>query len=172
MRAIAIATCCHHRCTWDAYVSRPFMQRLGIDRDDFALLALLSSWATATPPAATPSTATPPAPTPPAPPAGVGVSGEGEEHAAAHPEAARLGRCLGGQLDGASRVEIGRMCKRLLDAGRLAFLRQHGYAGTLQPYVPETVSPENVLLVAAPTAGCVGSEEPWGRGAPICSPCG
>ena len=158
MRAIAIATCCHHRCTWDAYVSRPFMQRHGIDRDDFALLTLLSSWATASPPNATPPTATPSAPTPPAPPAG-----EAEEHSAAPPEAARLERCLGGQLDGASRIEIGRMCKRLLDAGRLSFLRQHGYAGTLQPYVPETVSPENVLLVAEPI------EEPAG---PICVPCG
>ena len=93
MRAIAIATCCHHRCTWDAYVSRPFMQRHGIDRDDFALLTLLSSWATASPPTATPS-----APTAPAPSAEVGTSGEAEEHSAAPPEAARLERCLGGQL--------------------------------------------------------------------------
>ena len=29
MDAIMIATCCHHRCVWDAYPNRPFLQQLG-----------------------------------------------------------------------------------------------------------------------------------------------
>lgn len=44
-RGVAIATCCHHRCDWRAYVNKPFMRRLGFDREDFGLLARMSSWA-------------------------------------------------------------------------------------------------------------------------------
>ena len=73
MGGVMIATCCHHRCTWETYVkqpligrlpslhlrsspfislcacryvNQPFFESLGIGEDDFALVALLSSWAT------------------------------------------------------------------------------------------------------------------------------
>jgi hypothetical protein len=43
---VAIATCCHHRCDWRAYVNKAFVKRLGFTRAEFALLAKMSSWAT------------------------------------------------------------------------------------------------------------------------------
>ena len=48
------------------------------------------------------------------------------------------------------RAVVGRMCKRLLDTGRLRYLQAHGYAGRLQEYVDVAVSPENTLIVAWP----------------------
>ena len=42
-----IATCCHQKCTWATYVNRPFLEGLGIDEEAFALITLMSSWATA-----------------------------------------------------------------------------------------------------------------------------
>ena len=52
---------------------------------------------------------------------------------------------------GESRVEVGRMCKRLLDAGRLCYLQEHGYAGGQCAFVEQAVSPENVLIFAQRT---------------------
>ena len=53
-------------------------------------------------------------------------------------------------MDGAARRELGRMCKRLLDTGRLKYLQEAGNygGGRLEKYVSEEVSPENVLLMA------------------------
>ena len=48
------------------------------------------------------------------------------------------------------RVALGLACKCLLDTGRVRYLERHGYRGWLQCYVPESVSPENTLLVAVP----------------------
>jgi hypothetical protein len=74
-------------------------------------------------------------------------------------------------------IEVGTQCKRLLDAGRLAFLRERGFHATLrvsptppallppqsltgwprrapamQEYIPRSVTTENTLLVAAAPA--------------------
>jgi Methyltransferase TRM13 len=38
---IAIATCCHHRCSWSAYTGKQLMSELGFSQRDFELL----SWA-------------------------------------------------------------------------------------------------------------------------------
>lgn len=40
------------------------------------------------------------------------------------------------------------MCKRLIDAGRLQFLRDLGFQTEMVHYCPERVSPENALLLA------------------------
>ena len=48
------------------------------------------------------------------------------------------------------RAELGRTCKDLLDVGRVLFLRGMGYDAWLAEYVPPSVTPENVLLLARP----------------------
>lgn len=61
------------------------------------------------------------------------------------------------------RVEIGRMCKRLLfpfhsallfsvrviDFGRLLHLKEKGFTQQLVPYVSRVVTPENIVLIAS-----------------------
>mmetsp|Transcript_10370 Transcript_10370/g.19878 ORF Transcript_10370/g.19878 Transcript_10370/m.19878 type:complete len:97 (-) Transcript_10370:166-456(-) len=42
--------------------------------------------------------------------------------------------------------EIGAMCKRMIDYGRIAFLRRLGFNCTLIRYVPANVTTENILL--------------------------
>ena len=42
----AVATCCHHRCTWDSYVNRSYLAKLGFHRSCFSALVKISSWAT------------------------------------------------------------------------------------------------------------------------------
>ena len=41
-----IALCCHHRCSWQSYVGKLFLQDQGFSREDFQLLTSISSWAT------------------------------------------------------------------------------------------------------------------------------
>lgn len=42
LRGLAIATCCHHRCTWQHYVNQPLFERLGFSPEEFELI----SWMT------------------------------------------------------------------------------------------------------------------------------
>ena len=48
------------------------------------------------------------------------------------------------------REEIGRQCKRLIDAGRLWYLESHDLSARLAFYVDSSVSLENAVLLATP----------------------
>lgn len=51
-------------------------------------------------------------------------------------------------LSRTERVAIGMKCKRLVDTGRMDFLRQAGWDVSLSQYVAPSISGENVLLLA------------------------
>lgn len=55
------------------------------------------------------------------------------------------------------RLRIGRLCKRLIDGGRLHFLKARGFNGKLSYYVSSQVTLENVLLVAAASSSTTSS---------------
>ena len=159
--AVMIATCCHQKCTWATYVNRPFLEGLGIDEEAFALITLMSSWATANEAGeemreGNVLVSSGPAIGAGAPSVIADEPEEENEHAAAAEDRHDLSRlsqlvagheALGG---GAARRELGRMCKRLLDTGRMRFLEREGcFASTsMREYVSRTVTPENVLLCA------------------------
>ena len=43
--AVVLSTCCHHRCTYQAYPNRAFLARLGLSgRTDFGMLCRAASW--------------------------------------------------------------------------------------------------------------------------------
>ena len=46
LRGVMIALCCHHRCSWQSYVGKQFLQQQGFSSEDFQILTLISSWAT------------------------------------------------------------------------------------------------------------------------------
>lgn len=69
-------------------------------------------------------------------------------HGGEDPHTARLRTDLSGRLSPAERWRYGWQCKRLLDAGRMLFLKEKGYEGWMEEYCERTVSPENVLLIA------------------------
>lgn len=50
--------------------------------------------------------------------------------------------------DASHQQEVGRICKRFLDAGRVRFLRNHGLLAVVKEYVPLACSKENHLLLA------------------------
>ncbi|XP_013389808.1 tRNA:m(4)X modification enzyme TRM13 homolog [Lingula anatina] len=55
-----------------------------------------------------------------------------------------------GALTPKQREDIGKQCKRLIDLGRMHYLKQKGFQTQLMVYIPHTVSLENVVLTAVP----------------------
>jgi len=56
----------------------------------------------------------------------------------------------GGGLAAEECEQVGRECKRLLDYGRVMWLREHGFEAELVHFCGSDVSPENCLLLAWP----------------------
>ncbi|XP_058699260.1 tRNA:m(4)X modification enzyme TRM13 homolog isoform X2 [Poecile atricapillus] len=62
---------------------------------------------------------------------------------------------LQGILSVEERKEIGCLCKRLIDHGRIEYLQHQGYKAALQYYTESAVSLENVLLTAVPNPSLI-----------------
>jgi tRNA:m4X modification enzyme len=77
------------------------------------------------------------------------VDDETDSHGGEDPHAVRLRTDLGSKLSPVDRWRYGWQCKRLLDAGRMLYLREHLYDGWMEEYCELKVSPENVLLIAS-----------------------
>ena len=123
---IMIALCCHHRCSFDTYCNQAYLKRLGIDRRIFSLVSSMCSWAT---------------------------SGHGRQHPLAANKdtdaCADEWYCEFGFACAEEKRQIGLLCKRILDAGRVEFIEQRSsLKARLSYYVPEQTSLENVVLIA------------------------
>lgn len=134
--SILIALCCHHRCTWRSFIGRNFFEdSLGLSKQDFELMTRLSSWATSSGSTDPETRAIDP------------MSSDSEEEPATNAqEHAELAH-VAGTMSLEERTRWGWRCKRLLDAGRMQYLRNIGYDVELKYYVPQTVSLENIVLV-------------------------
>ena len=131
--AVAIALCCFHCCDWRSYTGKAWLQSLGFTRDDFPLLRSLTSWNTSNYPLVSAADATAASATAAgASPASDAPSSTAGDHGFTPSEKRRLGM----------------QARHILIAGRVLYLRQHGFDTRVVTYVPETISPENLLLLA------------------------
>lgn len=133
LRGLMIALCCHHRCDWSSFVGKQFLKDQGFTRDDFEILVSMTSWATCG--------------------FGRGKKADADEEAEHetdqseefHPNDrySRMG------LSESNREEIGRLCKRVLDCGRIQYLNNAfpSLSVQLKHYVSPEVSLENALLL-------------------------
>ena len=130
---LCIASCCHHRCTFESYCNPHWLRLHSVDRQQFAVLARLSSWA-------------------------CNDDGRGTVHGwrcSGYEAKAETtdggGRVEYGALIGIGveeRVAIGRSIKQWLDVGRMELLRSVGYTAHLTLFAPLHLTRENVALVA------------------------
>ncbi|XP_075038633.1 tRNA:m(4)X modification enzyme TRM13 homolog [Mixophyes fleayi] len=141
VEGIVIALCCHHRCDWHHYVGRDFFQKLGLGQKEFGLFQRMSSWATC-------GTRRP---------TQVDVSSEkrGPDDIEEHDIDQKSMDCNSEAVQGLlltieERENLGRLCKLLIDHGRIDYLRKMGYKTTIEYYTDPEVSLENVLLTAVP----------------------
>jgi len=140
---ILIALCCHHRCDWSPYVGKEFLTEQGFTEEDFDLLSSITSWCTC----------------------GSGkprkqLEEQFTEHEVESPEQSHPSnlpqinhlkdRYTRLQLDQATREEIGRQAKRVLDYGRLKYLEEVTNLDIeLKYYVDPLISLENALIVCS-----------------------
>uniref|UniRef100_A0A671SZC2 tRNA:m(4)X modification enzyme TRM13 n=1 Tax=Sinocyclocheilus anshuiensis TaxID=1608454 RepID=A0A671SZC2_9TELE len=126
---LAIALCCHHRCDWRHYVGKEFFRQRGLGPEEFAAFR----WATC----------------------GMRKIGskttekQSEHKTGEEKEHEMSERNLMSVED---REQIGRLCKRLIDHGRMYYLQQKGFETSLKYYTSRDISLENVLLTAVPAA--------------------
>ncbi|XP_059503796.1 tRNA:m(4)X modification enzyme TRM13 homolog [Stegostoma tigrinum] len=135
---VAIALCCHHRCEWRHYVGKEFFFSQGLDAEDFRIFQRMSSWATC----------------------GMKqhASGVGETEFDKANQKEQLedhnfeeeSFTYDGTLTVEEREHLGHLCKRLIDQGRIYYLKQQGFDSVLQYYASPSISLENVLLTAIP----------------------
>lgn len=174
VKGIVLALCCHHCCSWPQYVGRPFLHNLGFTAEEFHLLCCLSSWATCgirlkkylgEKAGGT---------------VGDTCTGKDSDVAlesdryGGHETSLETATEISGEFiakddktSGEKRAEIqeddrwsnytiperediGRQCKRIIDAGRLWYLESRDYRARLALYVDSSVSLENVVLLATP----------------------
>ncbi|KAL3827745.1 hypothetical protein ACJIZ3_016547 [Penstemon smallii] len=136
---LAIATCCHHLCQWKSYINKRYMFDLGFTKEDFHKISWFTSWAVdadhSSEVSATDCSTQ------------LDITSEKKEF------------CLDSDLCGVEdiarnmppidRAVLGFMCKDIIDAGRLMWIKAQGLKSELVKYVPSSISPENHLLVAS-----------------------
>lgn len=161
-KGLALATCCHHACQFDDYVGRDWLVSLGVTRAEFNVFKFWSSWASLDrtavhrKPAASESAAGDAAVDSESAEAAEAANGPEAADADADNEHNQSTHTTGREvprpknLDYANLAKIGRQIKRMLDYGRLLFLRDTlrvSQAKMLQ-YCDEKLSPECILLLA------------------------
>ncbi|XP_063284489.1 tRNA:m(4)X modification enzyme TRM13 homolog [Pelobates fuscus] len=138
VEGIVLALCCHHRCDWQFYVGRDFFENLGLGQREFNICQRMSSWATC----GFHRLAT-----------DAGKKNDQEDEEDNKDEQNNLdcnSETIQRFLTVDEREHLGRLCKLLIDQGRLHYLQSMGYRPTLHYYTDPEVSLENVLLAALP----------------------
>uniref|UniRef100_A0A672UDH8 tRNA:m(4)X modification enzyme TRM13 n=2 Tax=Strigops habroptila TaxID=2489341 RepID=A0A672UDH8_STRHB len=144
---IVIALCCHHKCDWTHYVGREFFKSVGLGPVEFHYFQRMSSWATCGMRETTTKGS--------ASEESEEQTNHTEEHEQTFSKMQSGPDTLQGILTVEERKEIGCLCKRLIDHGRIEYLQQRGYKAVLQYYIEAAVSLENVLLTAVPSPSLI-----------------
>lgn len=130
---ILFALCCFHRCSWPAYVGKNFFIENQFSPVDFHRMTSMCSWATC----------------------GFRKHEEGHNESHTDPTRNEENSTLMHDADqndlklsSDDKKNIGLKCKRLIDYGRMQYLKKHGYQSELFYYVDSGVTLEDVVLLA------------------------
>lgn len=165
VQGFAVATCCHHRCSWQHYVGKPLFKSLDFSPDEFEVISWMTGWALC-------GHETPAGQAQDDPVESMQGGSPSQEEAA---DVAELPQQLGTggvpagsrpaasngmasaadhagpctpviQLSRGERIVLGQKCKQLIDAGREDWLVQQGFQVRSVLYIDPSVSGENRLL--------------------------
>jgi len=129
----ALASCCHHLCSWDQYVGKLSLSQF-FSPQDFELMALMCSWAMCGHSPCHPSSQDL------APDVPAGATNEGTPaHGKWKPHHT---------ISRARRMAIGAKCKEIIDRGRILWWTEElGHRGEDLVYIDQKASGENRLLL-------------------------
>ncbi|KAJ3021607.1 tRNA:m(4)X modification enzyme TRM13 [Thoreauomyces humboldtii] len=154
IEGVVIALCCHHICSYDMFCDPAYLEELSIDKEEFEYLCVMTSWGTCgsweqrkeaeTGSAAARGTEEQKS---------EGKDGKDDDKDDTNRLNAQDIEAEGQQehwtgMPFAERETLGLQCKRLLNHGRLAYLRRCGFDAELVHYVDRKYSLENVAIVA------------------------
>ncbi|CAH8581420.1 unnamed protein product [Schistosoma rodhaini] len=141
LSGIMFAVCCHSKCTWNETAGRFWLEKEAkITSDEFRLISYLSSWSVS------------------------GLKCKSSEQANNHIhssdqsylEALKSGdekECQNAlhNLDACVKVRIGKICKRLIDWGRLMYIKHELNLPNISSvaYTTSDVTPENIVICAS-----------------------
>ncbi|KAG5450864.1 tRNA:m(4)X modification enzyme TRM13 [Clonorchis sinensis] len=131
------AVCCHHQCSWEETVGRMWLEsEAGLTAREFAIAARLSSWATCGFKRCRQS-----------------ANAEEDNGHSKQPNTSDLYELAG--LTNEERISIGHTCKRLINWGRLCFIKNELKfpEAVMCTYTTVDVTPENLVLVASSAYG-------------------
>eukprot|EP01083_Nonionella_stella_P270191 914763_1 len=120
---LVIATCCHHRCSWESYCNRDFFSSIGFSRSDFSAILKISTWATC-------------------------GHRQAEPKADEKSDTTTTPQIAQDVLTPESKASLGHACKRLLDHGRALMLQEAGFSARVVYYCDKETTQENRLLIA------------------------
>ncbi|KAK0139110.1 tRNA:m(4)X modification enzyme TRM13 [Merluccius polli] len=126
---VVIALCCHHRCEWRHYVGKQLFKDNGLGASEFAAFQRMSSWATCD---GCPDDQT------------RDLAHDGQQESADDD-------IFDGVLSAEERGRVGRLCKLLINQGRVHYLQSKGFITKLMYYASTQITLENVLLTAVPS---------------------
>lgn len=156
---LAIATCCHFRCSWVHFFGQREFLAEGFTPEEFELVSYMSGWALC-------GHGRPggkdeededednPSATDPAPSATDPAAASHQSEPSSYPPLDTFGifdpcRVLLREL----RQAVGARCKELIDSCRLLHLKAAGFLAEGVRYIPADVSGENLLLLASVGSG-------------------
>ena len=131
---LAFATCCHHCCSWSSYVGKEFFSHIQLTADDFDLIRKMSSWAVCGIRKTNPEN--------------ILETGEKVEVKGVSKRSEKEDSHTVYGYSAHPKEQIGLMCKRIIDLGRLQYLKRNGFYSELIPYIDRSVSLENMMLTA------------------------
>jgi tRNA:m4X modification enzyme len=142
LHGYAIATCCHHACSWEEYVGASWFESIGFNADEFEIIAAWTGWQSIcrTCESRQPKTSSSKEDAPLA-----HEADNSEDHSNAL-EAVPVVRPK--DISSDEMVQIGSMSKRLIDQGRVQYLLQNGYQACQQQYCNPDYSPECFMIIA------------------------
>ena len=139
---ILIATCCHHRCTWDTYINDEFFELLGINLNHLQAIFHISSWGIYR------QDETKSNNTSEESKKDATKEASSKKNHEANEKFDKLAFDISGGLTSEEKRLLGLQIKRILDIGRILYLRKRGFTSYLIKYCEWQDSPENFVILA------------------------
>ena len=131
IKGVVLATCCHHRCTWETISNQQYFKDLSVSSFEFERIARFTSWISFDP---------------------VNATNSSDEHEYSSPnDKVNNLDTETSILSSSQKYDIALICKAMIDHSRMLDLNKNGYSSSWVQYTDRATTLENRLLIALPS---------------------